>query len=98
MVRRVWAAILLRSSIDDRRHREVFAQVHLRGIGFGGEALALLTEDLPTEPLELVLEGGDLLGLRTHHGGEFRGAHRGVSVRVDEPEDAALCMSLIVSR
>ena len=58
-------------------HRERLAQVHLRGIRFGGEALALLTKDLPAEPLELVLEGGDLLGLGADHGGELRGAHRG---------------------
>ena len=57
--------------------------MHLGGIGFGGEALALLPKDLAAEPLELVLERGDLLGLQrnrlclgTDQGGELRGAHR----------------------
>ena len=59
-----------------RRCRENFAQVHLRGIGFRSEALALLPKELPAEPLELVLQRYDLLSLRAHHSGELRGAHR----------------------
>ena len=63
--------------LDGRgRHRERLAEVHLQGIGFGGKSLALLAKDLTAEPLELVLEGRDLLGLRADHGGELRGAHR----------------------
>ena len=58
-------------------HRERLAQVHLVRIGFGGEALALLAKDLAAEPLELMLERGDLLGLRADQRGELRGAHRG---------------------
>jgi hypothetical protein len=67
-----------------RRHREGLAQVHLRRIGLGGKAFALLTEYLATKPLDLVLESGDLLvlhrnrvSLRTRQGSELRGAHRG---------------------
>ena len=46
-----------------RRHRQNFAEVQLRGVGFRGKAFALLSEDLPAEPVELVLQVGDGLGL-----------------------------------
>ncbi len=58
------------------RDRECLAQVHLGRIGLGGEAFALLAENLTTEPLELVFQSNDPLGLRAHHSGEFRGTHR----------------------
>jgi hypothetical protein len=59
-----------------RRRRENFAQVHLRGIGFGSEALALLSKELPAKPLELVFQRCDLLSLRTHDDGKLPGAQR----------------------
>jgi hypothetical protein len=37
--------------------------VHLQRIGVRGEAFTLLTENLATKPLDLVLERGDLLVL-----------------------------------
>ncbi len=44
------------------------------GIGLGGEAFALLTENLATEPLDLVFQRSNLLSLRLYDGGEFHGA------------------------
>jgi hypothetical protein len=49
---------------DERRHRERLAQVHLRRIGLRGEAFALLRENLATEPLHLMREGGELRDAR----------------------------------
>ena len=86
-------------------HRKRLAQVQLVRIGFGGKAFALLPKDLTAEPLELVLEGGDLLVLHRivcawerARAASSAALIEGDSVRVDEPEDAALCMSLIVAR
>src|ERR1700677_2319834 len=69
-----WDALALLDRLC--RHREDFAQVHLRGIGFRSEALALLPKELPAKPLELVLERCDLLSLRTHDDGKLPGAQR----------------------
>ena len=40
--------------------------MHLLGVGFGCEALALAAEDLALEPLDLCLQRLDLRGLRAH--------------------------------
>ena len=59
-----------------RRDRERLTQMQLVRIGLRGEPFAFLTKVLAAEPLELVLEGCDLLGLRMHDDDELRGAHR----------------------
>ena len=46
-----------------RRHRQNLAEVQLSGVRFRGKAFALLSEDLPAEPLELVLQIRDGLSL-----------------------------------
>ena len=70
--------------IDHGGWRDSLTQLQLLRVRFGGEAFALLAEDLAPKPLNLVFEGGDLLvlhrdGLRLHarQGGKLRGAHRG---------------------
>ena len=46
--------------LDGRgRHRESLAQMHLRWVGLGGEALALLAKDLTAEPIKLVRQCRD---------------------------------------
>ena len=52
--RRVCAGIAL-ALLGQRRHREHFAQMHLRRIRLRREALALLAEHLAPEPVELML-------------------------------------------
>jgi hypothetical protein len=59
-----------------RGDREHFTQVHLGRIGLGRKALALGAEDLAPEPIELLLERGDRLGLRLHETTQFCSAHR----------------------
>src|ERR1035441_7904977 len=46
-------------------NRESLAQMQLVRIRFGGEAFALLTKVLAAEPLDLVFQRSDPLGLRT---------------------------------
>jgi len=65
------------------RDREGLAQMQLRWVRLGREALAFLTKGLATEPLELVRQRcnrlvlyGDGLRLRTHDGDKRRSTHR----------------------
>jgi len=46
------------------RDRQDFAQMHLRWIGFKGEALTSFAKDLPTKPLQRMRERGEALILR----------------------------------